>query len=115
MIDEERPLADGGNNDALLYDWFKHLTTMSLLTLGGILSLSESADDGEIKTPILAGIVIVVATAGVLSFSGAAQLIKAKAEGEPLPKQVQMLQKSAPVILSAGVGAFLYLFMHTMG
>jgi hypothetical protein len=99
------------DDEALLYDWFKHLTSLSLLTLGGVLSLSQVADAQDIKKPILTGVLIALAAAGVLSFSAADQMVRARANGSPLPKQVLILQKAASALLSMGVGAFLYIFV----
>lgn len=101
-------------NDALLYDWFKYLTTMSLLTLGGVLTLSQSPDGADIKAPVLAAVLVVVAIAGVLAFSGADQIVRAKLANQPLPRQVHRLQRAAPLTLAMGVGGFLYLFARAM-
>ena len=35
-MDDHSP--PGHDAEAMLYDWFKHLTSLSLLTLGGVLS-----------------------------------------------------------------------------
>ena len=102
----DRPIA----GEALLYDWFKYLTTISLLTLGGVLTLSQAADGEAIKKPVLIGVLVVIAAAGVLAFSGADQLVRARLADKPLPGQVLLLQKMAPLTLSLGVGGFLYLF-----
>jgi len=102
------------DDEALLYDWFKHLTTVSLLTLGGVLSLSQLAAAQDIKKPILIGVLIALAGAGVLAFSAADQIVRARASGSPLPKQVLILQKAASALLSIGLGAFLYIFVQAM-
>lgn len=111
--DDEGPLRNA-EGDALLYDWFKHLTTLALLTLGGVLSLSQVADAEDIKKPVLVGVLIAIAAAGVLSFSGAEQVVRARVANAKIPKQALVLQKAAPAILSLGVGAFLYLFVRSM-
>ena len=103
------------DNDALLYDWFKYLTTMSLLALGGVLSLSQVPDGEQIKMPVLMGVIVVIAMAGVLAFSGADQLVRARLANQPLPKQVHLLQRASPFVLAMGVGGFLYLFARAMG
>ena len=73
MNDEEGPVRNL-DGEAMLYDWFKHLTSLSLLTLGGVLSLSQVSEAEDIKKHVLTGVLIVVAIAGVLSFSGAEQM-----------------------------------------
>jgi ABC-type xylose transport system permease subunit len=114
MNDDSEGLLTHRDRDALLYDWFKHLTSLSLLTLGGVLSLSQVVDSAEIKKPILAGVLVAVALAGVLAFSGAEQIVRAKTRSTPVPNQVLILQKVAPVILSMAVGAFLYIFLRAL-
>jgi hypothetical protein len=113
--DADNRLGESADGDALLYDWFKHLTSLSLLTLGGILTLSQVIDGEMIKKPLLAGVLVVVATAGILSFSGAAQIVKGRSLGMHVPPRVYKLQTWAAMVLSMGVGAFLYLFVRSMG
>jgi hypothetical protein len=101
-------------HDSLLYAWFKHLTTLCLLTLGGVLSLSQLTDADDLKKPLLIIVLVAVATAGVFAF------FRSEAAGAcpdprlPNSKAVLFLQKSAPIIPSFGVGAFLYIFIQTM-
>jgi hypothetical protein len=110
MIDE----GDGpveGSAHALLYDWFKHLTSLSLLTLGGVLSLSQVGGAGEIKRAVLITVLAFVAVSGVLAFSGADMVVKSRTQGTPLPRYIHTWRGIASVILSMGVGAFLYAFV----
>jgi hypothetical protein len=102
------------DGEAMLYDWFKHLTSLSLLTLGGVLSLSQLPQAQDIKKPVLTGVLICVAAGGVLAFSGAEQIVRARAANLPVPKQVMILQKLAPAMLSMAVGAFLYIFTRAI-
>ncbi len=114
MIEDNEGPRNHGDSDSLLYDWFKHLTSLSLLTLGGVLSLSQLPDAEDIKKPVLIGVLIAVAVAGVFSFSGAEQIVRAKTSNSPLPRSVLHLQRATPLIFSMGVGAFLYIFVDAM-
>ena len=109
----EKPpaLINDQDGEALLYDWFKHLTSLSLLTLGGILSLSQIGH-AEIKKHTLIGVLVAVAISGVIGFSCADQIVQARTTGTPLPKHIHTARKIAAALLSMGVGAFLYIFIN---
>ncbi len=113
MMDEESA-PPRNDSDTLLYDWFKHLTSLALLTLGGVLSLSQVPGADDIKKPVLTGVLIGVAMAGVLAFSGAEQIVRARGAGLAVPRHVLILQKVAPALLSMAVGAFLYIFIQAI-
>lgn len=106
------PMDDQGL--ALLYDWFKHLTSLSLLTLGGVLSLVQGTDGAPIKKGLLIIVLVCVVTSGIFSFSGAAQVVKSRTEGTPLPASMRLTQAIVGFALSAGVGAFIYIFVSTL-
>ena len=111
MIDNDSGPPRGPDADALLYDWFKHLTSLSLLTLGGVLSLSQIAKGDPFYKWGLLGSLLAVGFAAVLAFSGASQIVRARTGNTPRPKGVPMLEKGAEAALGLGVGAFLYIFV----
>lgn len=112
----ERPSPDAPRRpgDLLLYDYFKHLTTLSLLVLGGILTLAQTKGGSEMKLPGVLIVVGVVTLAGVISFSGSGEIARAHFHGET-PKRVDLYRKAAPAVLSVGVGMFLFLFRKALG
>lgn len=118
MSDEEINLlasqAPHRPGDLVLYDYFKHLTTLSLLILGGILTLSQTAQGAEMKLRTVLMVVAVVTLAGVVSFSACGEIARAHFHGEA-PKRVDLYRKVAPVILMLGVGMFLFLFGKALG
>jgi len=99
--------------ESMIYDWFKHLTSLSLLALGGVLSLSQ-LPDVDVKKGSLTMVVLLLAAAGIAAFSGADQLVKATADGKPMPRQVRWLRSLATLLLGFGLGAFLSLFMESL-
>ncbi len=96
--------------DALLYDWFKHLTSLSLLTLGGILSISQMVAQGGFKKHTVIGLLVAVGLSGVIGFTGAESIVQARTSGTPLPKSMNLMRKVGSASLGIGVGAFLYIF-----
>ena len=99
--------------ESMIYDWFKHLTSLSLLALGGVLSLSQ-VPDVDVKKGSLMLVVILLAVAGIAAFSGADQLVRATADGKPMPRQVNWLRTLATLLLGLGLGAFLSMFMDSI-
>jgi hypothetical protein len=95
--------------DLILYDYFKHLTTLSLLVLGGILTLSQTAKGAAMKPTGMMMVVGVVVLAGITSFSGSGEIARAHYKGDR-PKWLDLYRIGAPMILSIGVGMFLFLF-----
>ena len=111
-MDEGGPL--GTDADAMLYDWFKHLTSLSLVTLGGVLSLSQVADAENIKPATLAVVLVLVSVAGIMAFSAADQVVQSRVKGEPIPAQVKWMQRGIPAVLGMGLGAFVYVFVKAI-
>jgi hypothetical protein len=99
--------------DLILYDYFKHLTTLSLLVLGGILTLAQTDRGSELKLAGILTVVGVVALAGLVSFSGSGEIARAHFQGDE-PKRVDLYRKAAPMILLFGVGMFLFLFQKVL-
>jgi hypothetical protein len=112
-IDEAKvavvPELDDGS--AYLYDYFKHLTSLSILTLGGVLAISTGAGaEGAEKGPMIA-VIVLVGFAALMAFSGTSEIVRQKATGETKGKWLTFYRTGAPIALSFGVGAFLYLFL----
>lgn len=101
------------SRDSMIYDWFKHLTSLSLLALGGALSLSQ-LPDVEVKKGSLTMVVLLLAAAGIAAFGGADQLVRATADGKPIPRQVHWMRTIATLLLGFGLGAFLSVFMESL-
>lgn len=92
---------------------FKHLTTLSILALGGVLSLSQSPD-ADVKKATLVIVVLFIGSAGIAAFTAAEKIMGAVANGEPMPASVGWFQKGVPALLGMGVGAFLYVFLQAL-
>jgi hypothetical protein len=115
MIDEDAAHdVQTGEQAAVLYDWFKHLTSLSLLTLGGVLSLSQSDAVADIKKGMLVLVLVLLSTAGIASFSGAAMVVESRTKRQPLSRWVNATGAVAATSLSMGIGAFLYIFVRVL-
>jgi hypothetical protein len=101
-------LEDGS---AYLYDYFKHLTSLSILTLGGVLAISTEAGADKTTKGSMIAVIALVGFAALMAFSGTSEIVRQKATGQAKGKWLTFYRTGAPIALSLGVGAFLYLFL----
>ncbi len=103
----ERSLSEA---DLLLYDYYKHMTSLILATLGGILSISQI---GNVDVPIrdLLPALGLIATGGIAALYGMEQLIKARLSDVPPAAWVRWSRLLVSGSFGLGVGAFLGVFM----
>ena len=118
MIEDESNLpttsaGPGADNELLLYDFFKHLTSLSLLTLGGVLAIAQAADKTDVKPLMLIAVLVLISGAGICSFVGAGEIVRKRYTGSTLHK-IEFYRKAAPALLSIGVGMFLGVYVDTL-
>lgn len=115
IIDSDSPIPEGSKSRAalLLYDWFKHMTTLSLITLGGLLSILQ-AGKADVRPGLLEAIILLIAVAGIIGFDGQSRILKAELANEPLPNVLKWFRRVAVWSYSLGVGMFLTLFVESM-
>ncbi|HEX9963441.1 MAG TPA: hypothetical protein VGB04_00475 [Allosphingosinicella sp.] len=117
MTDEDEGLAlrhAARDGDEYLYDFFKYMTSVSLLTLGGVLTVAQMAGPGELKQHTLLMIMAPVAASTLMAFSGASEMVRAKTARQEVSKTTHRLAKIAPAPFLIGVGAFIALFVDVM-
>jgi hypothetical protein len=117
MIDDEGkgagPAVEGTDSELLLYDYFKHLTSLTLLTLGGVLAIAQAADRTDVKPVMLIIVLIVISSAGILSFVGAGEIVRKRYTGSTT-HNIDFYRKVAPALLAVGVGMFLGIYVDTL-
>ena len=106
--------ASGQDAELLLYDFFKYLVSLSLLTLGGVLTVSQIADPEDVKRGMLLAVLVTVAASGISAFSGASELVRARYTGTPPRAGLNFHRIVAPALLALGVGMFLAMFIDTL-
>jgi quinol-cytochrome oxidoreductase complex cytochrome b subunit len=119
MIDEEEdpklPQPAGEHDgELLLYDFFKHLTGLVLLTLGGLLIVIKDFDPKDVKPVFVVAAIVLIATAGVLSYSGSSEIVRARYTRTKTNRSLQISRIGAPVLLSIGFGLFLAMFIDSL-
>lgn len=100
-------LAPETDPEILLYDYSKYLLTLSMLILGGVLTISQNADLANRPPPlVLLTILVPIAGSGFLSLSCLAAIVGARVKGKP-QKTARWLNQGAMLLLGAGVASFL--------
>ncbi|PAX08180.1 hypothetical protein [Sphingomonas lenta] len=100
--------------EALLYDLAKFITTLSLLILGGLLTVREETQAGELKPTSVILVAVAVAIAGVLAFSAATSLADARARGREPQRWLPLQIRASGLFMGVGVGAFLAIWLDTL-
>lgn len=100
--------------ESLLYDFAKFLTTLSLLILGGMLTLSGTASAGDLKFFNIVFVSGAIALAGILAFSIANALVTARAVGTEPPSYLTKLLKGAMGLIGLGTGGFLMMWLDAL-
>lgn len=111
---EPAPLTATTDGEMLLYDYFKHLTTLSLLALGGVLTLAEMADPADVKPWLLVAAIVLISGGGVAAFSGGGEIVRARYTRTAPHKTLQFHRIAAPALLAIGVGMFLSMFVDSL-
>ncbi len=101
------------DNDALVYDYFKHMTSLSLVSLGGVLTISQ-LPDAEPKPFSLGMVVVLLAVAGISGFAGMDEVVKSRVEGKDLARRIRFYRKLCPLAFGIGVGAFIAMFFKAL-
>jgi hypothetical protein len=115
MIDEDEvPKAARRDGELLVYDFFKYLTSLVLLILGGMLIVMKDFDPVDVKPQGVIVAIIVISSAGVLAFSGAAEIVRARSTDTPPKPSLKFLRAAAPAMLALGLGLFLSMFIDSL-
>ena len=104
---------DRGASELLLYDFFKHLTSLSLLTLGGVLAIAQGADKSDVKPIMLIIVLLIISAGGICSFAGAGEIVR-KRYTATSPHNLEFYRKAAPALLALGVGMFLGIYVDSL-
>ena len=112
MSGDTTPLLEGkatqaGDYDLLLYDYSKHLLSLALISIGGVLTLAQSSVGREIPDRDIGVIVLILAASGVAALSCTAAVLRGREQGRSLTKQASYCHQAAMGLLGAGFGYFL--------
>ena len=111
MIDDDTkmPRDTDGADRALYYDYFKWITTLSLVGIGGVFSLVTQSKFG-FKPLDLFIVLGFLALAAVTGLTGVDTQIALSREPKKLAKKSKLLKSVAMFALGAGAGYFIIMF-----
>jgi hypothetical protein len=108
---------DGGParyGETLLYDYSKFLTTLSLLALGGVLSLSQAGGMANVDSRNLALVLISIVIGGASGVQVSSGIVNARAGGREPSKWLRWWLYLGIAGLSIGTGSFLTIFWDVL-
>ena len=108
--DETIADAAGVAPELLLYDYFKHITTLALVALGGALSIAE----GKVGRDVLGAVVLTIGLGGGFALVGLLSIVRERSAGRPMPKSARLYRTLSGALFSFGVGMFLVMFVKAV-
>lgn len=98
----------------LLYDYSKHLLSLALFGLGGIVSLAQSPQGQKIPPAIVSLMLASLAISGLCSLSCSASILRAREREQPIPRGAWLASRAAMMFLGTGVGGFLTIWIKVI-
>lgn len=116
MTDEDEGPGASRQSDGelLLYDFFKHLTSLALLTLGGVLVVIQDVDPKDVKPFIVIADIVLISLSGILAFNGSSEIARARYTGTRPTRSLEISRRGAPILLAIGAGMFLAMFVDSL-
>jgi hypothetical protein len=113
MTDDDHGMHKAGDNSDLLYDFFKWITSLSLLTIGGSLSLLQAANIAPTKSELIM-ILAPLAVAAITGLQCASEMVRLRVSGKKpfLPPMVSV--SIAMLALGMGTGIFVMTFVSSL-
>lgn len=102
------------DSELLLYDYSKHLLSLALISIGGVITIAQSSLGKSIPNKDVGIIIILLALCGVLALMCSVAVLTARQRGEPLPKSGWVLNQLAMGALGAGFGYFLMTWLDIL-
>jgi hypothetical protein len=112
MTDEDEALEPGPDALAMLYDSFKHVTSLCLFSLAGGVALADKAA-GRWAVMLIAALVM-IGVAAAISLSGTGMIVDARLEGRKTIPNLRFHRTVPGILLAAGIGVLLYVFARSM-
>ena len=102
------------DKEILLYDYSKHLLSLALLGLGGIVSLSQSPLGQKIPGKQVTLMLAFLAISGFCSLTCSANILRARRRDQPIGRGAWNYSQLAMMFLGMGVGGFVTIWVLEM-
>src|SRR4028118_1549711 len=111
MNDEDGVHSNSGDpsrdRENLLYDYSKHLLSLALISIGGIITIAKTPLGKQIDGKQVGAVIVLLAICGACSLLCSGSVLDARLKGRPLPKGARYAYQFAMLFLGAGFGVFL--------
>jgi hypothetical protein len=117
MIEGDREIdpaeaSDNRYGETLLYDLAKFLTSLSLLAIGGVLTIADSSHGPPVKPGGLIMVTCVLFLALVLSASTASTIAIYRYSDRPMKPRLHYYLLATVGLLGMGLGMFTFMWIH---
>lgn len=99
------------DKDALLYDYSKHILSLALLGIGGIVSLTQSPVGQRIGSVEVVMLIAMFAASGGCALTCTEAILRARWEDQTTPRKAWLSSRGAMLFLGMGVGAFMLVWI----
>ena len=109
MKDWQRKQIDrfrNADSEEIVYDYFKNLVSLTLLTIGGMVTIGQGLFGEALPLRELFWSVGLVGIAGIVAFQGQFEIVRISGGGEA-SHWLRFAHRVAPLAFGAGVGVFL--------
>lgn len=113
-VDIRGRFSDDHYGETLLYDFAKTLTSLSLLVLGGILTLGGTDQAKDIPLFNLVLTSGAIAASGMLALSTVFAIVEARMKGREPSTRLPLMIKTANFLLGVGVGGFMIIWLESL-
>ena len=116
MDDDAQPRPASLQDDAelLQYDFCKHLTSLSIFVLGGVLIIAKDFDSTDVKPFSIMIAMGLVALGGVCAFGSSSEIVRARSSGTKPKKSQKLVMQAGAGLLALGTGYFMALFTDSL-
>jgi hypothetical protein len=105
---------DDRDRGILLYDYSKHLLSIALLAIGGVITITQSSD-GKAIEPLVVGILLAAfGLSGVFALSASSAILQARQRRQALDDKAWLYIRAAMGFLGMGVGGFLVVWFSIL-
>nr|WP_314445887.1 hypothetical protein [uncultured Sphingomonas sp.] len=102
------------DREFLLYDYSKHLLSLALLAIGGVITIAQSPLGKSVPPVAVAGLLLAFAVSGVLALSASSAILQARQEHKSLGNAAWYYIRGSMGLLGIGVGAFLMSWLQLL-
>ncbi|HEX8554769.1 MAG TPA: hypothetical protein VF695_08695 [Sphingomonas sp.] len=111
-MNDQDEVPQGPEGWMMLYDSFKHVTSLCLFTLAGGVALADKVQGRWAVMLVLA--LVMVGAAAVIALSATGQIVDARLAGRTSIPNLRLSRLAPGMLLSTGVGILLYVFTRSL-